>query len=107
MPNVQAKIRKSLALQSIDSDAGGALTKGDKRVGPLNTIPEIQTEMGRVYRMARTGKISIDEACRYAYMLDRMISAARAVVVSEKKRGVTGTPFVGLTIVTPVGSADA
>jgi hypothetical protein len=51
---------------------GNALTPSPRRkpnVGRLCTLTSVRQEMARVYREARHGKISVQEAGRFAFIL--------------------------------------
>ena len=43
-----------------------------RRIGPLDTIGGVATEMRRVYRLAATYQIKTEEASRLIYMLTQM-----------------------------------
>lgn len=44
--------------------------KQSVRVGPLQTVGNIKTELGRVYRAARKGNIDITDASKLAQILN-------------------------------------
>ena len=39
------------------------------RIGPLNTVQSVRRELGRVYRLARKGEITIEELRAFTYAL--------------------------------------
>ena len=63
----------------------------------LSTLGEIRGEMASVYRLARTGKIRIEEASRLCYMLDRISQAIRAEKELDAMQAAYAEAFTGLT----------
>ena len=52
--------------------SGGSLNPSPRRkpnIGRLSTLTSVRQEMARVYREARHGKISAQEAARFAFIL--------------------------------------
>ncbi len=39
------------------------------RIGPLDTVGHVVTELGKVYRLARRGEMDINQAKGFAYVL--------------------------------------
>ena len=52
--------------------------KGKIRIGRLNTVGGVVTELGRVYREARRGDLDIGEATRLTYILREIRCALEA-----------------------------
>ena len=58
--------------------------KAKPRIGPLNTVGGVVTELGRVYREARRGELDVGDATRLAYIL-REIRCALELSEFEKR----------------------
>lgn len=58
--------------------------KAKIRIGPLNTVGGVVTELGRVYREARRGELDVGDATRLAYIL-REIRCALELSEFEKR----------------------
>jgi hypothetical protein len=56
------------------------------RIGPLDTVGGVVTEMGKVYRQARRGELDSTLAGRLVYMLTQMRGALEAGVLEERLR---------------------
>lgn len=54
------------------------------RVGRLDCASGIAREMGRVYRAARGGKLDVQDACRFTYMLSCMGRLFEAVELVKR-----------------------
>ena len=55
------------------------MSEKDKvRIGPLNTVGGVVTELGRVYRQARQGKLALEDATRLACILREIRCALEA-----------------------------
>jgi hypothetical protein len=52
--------------------------KRNPRIGPLDTIGGVVTELGRVYRLARRGEMDVADATRLAYILRELRCALEA-----------------------------
>ena len=52
--------------------------KGKIRIGRLNTVGGVVTELGRVYREARRGSLDLADATRLAYILREIRCALEA-----------------------------
>ncbi len=52
--------------------------KAKPRIGRLNTVGGVVTELGRVYREARRGDLDIGEATRLTYILREIRCALEA-----------------------------
>ena len=52
--------------------------KRKPRIGPLDTVGGVVTELGRVYRQARRGDLDIGDATRLAYILRELRCALEA-----------------------------
>ena len=48
------------------------------RIGPLDTIGGVVTELGRIYRQARRGELDVGDATRLAMILREIRSALEA-----------------------------
>ena len=68
-----------------------------KRV-QLSTLQDTRREMAEVYRLARGGKIRIEEASRLCYMLDRISQAIRAEKELDAMQAAYAEAFTGLTV---------
>ena len=55
-----------------------AETQPRKRIGPLDTIGGVVTELGKVYREARRGVLDIGDATRLTYILRELRCALEA-----------------------------
>ena len=49
-----------------------------KRIGPLDTVGGVVTELGKVYREARRGALDLGDATRLAYILREIRCALEA-----------------------------
>ena len=56
------------------------------RIGPLNTVGGVVTELGRVYREARRGQMDVGDATRLAMILREIRCALEASEI-EKRLG--------------------
>lgn len=56
------------------------------RIGPLDTVGGVVTEMGRVYREARRGEMKTEKASRLVYMLTQLRAALETGVIEERLR---------------------
>ncbi len=54
------------------------------RIGPLDTVGHVVTELGRVYRLARRGELEMDEAKSLTYMLREIRCALEAGDVERR-----------------------
>ena len=54
------------------------------RIGPLETVGHVVTELGRVYRLARRGELEMDEAKSLTYMLREIRCALEAGDVERR-----------------------
>lgn len=54
------------------ADGPAVLDLSKIRVGHLDRLCDIRTEMAKVYRHVRTGKLPSQEGTRLVYMLDRL-----------------------------------
>ena len=66
--------------------------KAKIRIGPLNTVGGVVTELGRVYRQARRGELDVGDATRLATVLREIRCALevsdfenRLTAVEERK----------------------
>ena len=60
--------------------------KAKIRIGPLNTVGGVVTELGRVYREARRGEMDVGDATRLAMILREIRCALEASEI-EKRLG--------------------
>ncbi len=78
------------------------LAAGNKNVPTtrikLASPAHVREEMSRVYRLARYGKIRIEDATRLCYMLDRISQAMRSEAELEAMQTAYADAFTGLTI---------
>ena len=58
--------------------------KAKIRIGRLNTVGGVVTELGRIYREARRGELDVGDATRLAYIL-REIRCALELSEFEKR----------------------
>ncbi len=58
--------------------------KTKPRIGRLNTVGGVVTELGRIYREARRGELDVGDATRLAYIL-REIRCALELSEFEKR----------------------
>ncbi len=61
-----------------------AKKKRKVRVGPLETVGHVVTELGRVYRLARRGEMKMEEAKGYTYILREIRCALEAGDVERR-----------------------
>ncbi len=54
------------------------------RVGPLRTLADVQTELARVYRQARTRKISLEEAKGLGYLLQLLATITKDATIETR-----------------------
>ncbi|MCC7042059.1 MAG: hypothetical protein IT516_17270 [Burkholderiales bacterium] len=54
------------------------------RVGPLRTLADVQTELARVYRAARTGKLPLDEAKGLGYLLQLLAGISKDATLEAR-----------------------
>ncbi len=71
--------------------AGGGALSGEllpptPRIN-LSTSEHIRQEMGRVYREARTGKMTSSEAAKLVYVLSQMLRAHELYVIETRLAG--------------------
>ena len=66
--------------------------KAKIRIGPLDTVGGVVTELGRIYRQARRGELDVGDATRLAMILREIRCALevsdfenRLQIVEEKK----------------------
>lgn len=72
-------------------------------VSKMGYAKGIRNEMKRIYRMAATGKMDLNVATKFIYMLQQI---SRSQIEADKleileKGGIMGTPFVGVQIFAP------
>ncbi len=58
--------------------------KAKIRIGRLNTVGGVVTELGRVYREARRGSLDLGEATRLAYILREIRCALEASDIERR-----------------------
>ena len=58
--------------------------KANIRIGPLNTVGGVVTELGRVYRQARRGELDVGDATRFASILREIRCALEAGDVERR-----------------------
>lgn len=66
------------------SDHGAARPPTPPRVGPLRTLRDVQTELARVYRQARTGKLGLDEAKGLGYLLQLLATITKDATLEAR-----------------------
>ena len=54
------------------------------RIGRLDTVGGVVTEMGRVYRQARRDEIEVDTASKLVYMLTQLRAALEVVSLEDR-----------------------
>ncbi len=67
-----------------------AKVKRKVRIGPLETVGHVVTELGRVYRLARRGELEMDEAKSLTYMLREIRCALEAGDVERRLEELEG-----------------
>jgi hypothetical protein len=60
------------------------INKRQIRVGPLQTVGNIKTELGRVYRAARKGTIDVTDASKLAQILNILRYCIEASDIEER-----------------------
>ncbi len=58
--------------------------KAKIRIGPLNTVGGVVTELGRVYRQARRGELDIADAKALTYVLREIRCALEASDIERR-----------------------
>ncbi len=61
-----------------------AKVKRKVRIGPLETVGHVVTELGRVYRLARRGELEMEKAKSLTYMLREIRCALEAGDVERR-----------------------
>ncbi len=71
----------------------------------INDQPSIRGEMIRIYDMVTKGELPLSAGMKLVYILDKISKSRFEEDKLEilKRGGITGAPFVGLTIVGPEG----
>ena len=64
--------------------------KAKIRIGPLDTVGGVVTELGRVYREARRGQLDVGDATRLAMVLREIRSALEVSEFEVRLRAVEG-----------------
>jgi len=54
------------------------------RVGPLDTVGRVASELGRLYRAARRGEIDENKAAKYAYILTALRQCLEISAIEER-----------------------
>ncbi len=73
-----------LALRYTVEDNQMAGKKRAVRIGPLDTVGHVVTELGRVYRLARRGELEINQAKSLTYVLREIRCALEASDVERR-----------------------
>ncbi len=60
------------------------------RIGPLETVGHVVTELGRVYRLARRGELEMEKAKSLTYMLREIRCALEAGDVERRLEELEG-----------------
>ncbi len=60
------------------------------RIGPLDTVGHVVTELGRVYRLARRGEMKMEEAKGFTYVLREIRCALEAGDVERRLEELEG-----------------
>lgn len=60
------------------------------RIGPLDTVGHVVTELGRVYRLARRGELEINQAKSLTYVLREIRCALEAGDVERRLEELEG-----------------
>ena len=68
--------------------------KAKVRIGPLDTVGGVVTELGRVYREARRGDLDIGEATRLAYILREIRCALEAGDIERRIEALEASKLV-------------
>ena len=58
--------------------------KAKIRIGPLNTVGGVVTELGRIYRQARRGELDVGDATRLASILREIRCALEASEIERR-----------------------
>ena len=58
--------------------------KAKIRIGPLNTVGGVVTELGRIYREARRGELEVGDATRLAMVLREIRCALEASDIEKR-----------------------
>jgi len=54
------------------------------RVGPLDTVGRVATELGRLYRVARRGELDKSEAAKLAFILTALRQCLEVSAVEDR-----------------------
>jgi hypothetical protein len=71
---------------SSEQKAKGVLPAALARVGPLETLAHVRTEMARVYRLAASGRLDAGEMTKFVYALKEIRGVIEAAEMIEIER---------------------
>ena len=64
--------------------------KGKIRIGPLNSVGGVVTELGKVYRQARCGQLDVGDATRLAMILREIRGALESAEIEKRLDALEG-----------------